>query len=235
MTEQRPGKPNGLERRYFRISPKTPHAVLLDPSSVLGSLYTRLAGDIVTNARELASDVDWEKVLSARYTYWLKGKCTYEGKSAVEVSIARNLRPVAEQMGWSMDSAEVVYMSGLYFGRVLDRSIRIQAQRVKKAENRKFVSDGHRAKKITKEEQEIAELSVFKEKIEIALAKFARQKLPRNKNYLENLQKLFGLLWIGKTEEADAMLVALSVGKALAGPGLLALPEPQVQPQPQAP
>lgn len=201
----------------------------MDPSSVAGSLYTRLAKDIVTNAMELAPDVSWEEVLSARNTYWGKGRSTYEGRSAVEVSVARSLRPVAEQMGWGMDTPVAVYMSGLYFCRVLERSMRNQSKRVKEAKKgkRKFISDEARVATIASEEGEIGNLGGFKGKIEIALAKFARQKLPCEKSYLETIQKVLGLLWDGKPEEAVAMLSAITPKKAPSKSELLALPQPQ--------
>lgn len=206
MTEQNPGK---SERRPWIISPKTPAPLLRESRTV--SIYGIMTADVNKNARELAPGVDWSEIIWAR-------ACDARGNgytinSISEEKFVRSLRPVAEQMGWGMSDAEVVYMGGLHFMYAIGK-INADRERVLGELNdlkRKFVPEIRQAK-IEKTNEEIKRFEGFSAAIENALRRYAARKLtPGWRNYVQDLQRLFDALMSGKEEEIDEMISALSV------------------------
>ena len=227
------GRPSSTsaDTRVFQISPKTPHEVLMNPSSIVGSPSYRLAEDMENNARELEGNVDWREIFL--HTCVTKNGDTYIGKAAIAKSIAPTLRFIAIEMGWDMNAPEIVYVGGLYFCWVLDEGIQKTTVRVKQAieGERRFISGNARENTIKKEEDKIERFGAFKSRIEESLAEFAKQKLSNGERYLKILRellfsgvnprfsyqrrnKLLSLLREGKIEEAYTVVYLTRTKKA---------------------
>lgn len=247
MVEQKTGKQNGIDRRPWdsRISPKTPHSVLSESTSV--NLSSAVAADIIKNVIELTPGTKWDKIL-ADYSFCDKrGVFRGKGKTAIERGVAHNFRLVAIEMGWGMDSTQIVCLSGLFFRMVIDKNTAEKSRRLKELTDpeRKIASEETRAKAVEKMNEKIVELAVAKSDLQNSLVNFTRKKLTRSERDLEQFEKALGFLVSGKIEEVAEVFLMIPKrkleGKKEPRPvELPPIPQEraivlfQAQPQPQA-
>lgn len=189
-----------MVEQKFQISPKTHHEWLASVRS-WGDWKARLrvAEDIITNAREVESGVDWSEILDRTFAK-VHGRDHYTGKLAVTNSIAGTVGSVASNMGWSMQSPEVVYMSGYYFFWGLGKDIDSINQRLNKIDERIFDSEESRKKRLQKEQDDVARLGTYRKRLGNSLDFYTNQSFPAGglDEYLEILQKL---LWAGHNNQ----------------------------------
>lgn len=175
--------------KEFVISAKTTYLQLAGEKSIRDSrLRWRIAGDVINNARELERGINWVEVLS--HIFWVQDKDIFYGRKAIANSIAVSLASIAINMGWSMHSPEVVYMSGLHPLRGLVKHIESLDENIAKAPERKFESEEKKEEIIRKERDEAGRLSIFRKRLEESLGEYAKQNLPENPTYLRILRRI---------------------------------------------
>lgn len=188
-----------VEQKTFQISPKTPHEWLATVRR-WSEWKARLsvAEDMVNNARELESGVNWSEILARTFAIVDKRR-RYTGKLAIVHSIAGTVGSVTSNMGWSMHSPEVVYMSGYHFFWGLGKDIDHINERLAMAEERIFDSQEAKQKILQKEQQDVKRLGTFRHRLGESLDLYARQSFPAGDldQYLEILK---GLLYAGHSQ-----------------------------------
>lgn len=104
----------------FNISPKTPSEELArrynnNDTTTFRKLITV---EIITNAKELGSDIDWDYTIgSIKHKTYTIAKT---GKDALTAAYGSSIGRVAVSMRLAMHDPEMVYLSGYFFTRVLE-------------------------------------------------------------------------------------------------------------------
>lgn len=169
---------NPLERKIFRISPKTTNAWLASYDRIESNFCLAVADDIIANARELEGGINWSEILANQTFVTSHGRSRYSGKSAIARSVAVTVGTVALQMGWNMDTPEVVYMSGYHFFWELGKTVGYLTKRIQAAEERIFITEEAKQTTIKRETDYANQLNSFREKLGQSLDVFAHQNLP---------------------------------------------------------
>lgn len=188
-----------VEQKTFQISPKTSHERLTAVESWGNNkARIRVAEDIIANAKELESGVDWKEILDHTFAI-VHSRDRYTGKLAVAKSIAGTVGSVASNMGWAMHSPDIVYMSGYYFFWVLGKDINSINQRLGRIEERTFDSEDAKQSRLQKGQADATRLGTFRERLGDSLNLYTNQSFPVEdlEEYLEILQ---GLLWAGHNQ-----------------------------------
>ncbi len=178
----------------IRISEKTPNTWLKEHKKEWATmdLRNKLADDIITNARELTSEVSWGEILDG--ISWVSSGQNYKGRSAIATSVATVIGTVAKEMGWNMDSPQVVFMSGSVFVNFLGRRLAHLGELVKGLEAGKgdFPTEELRQERLQERTAENARLGVFSHRITEALESYMGANLPEvtNPQYQEILSML---------------------------------------------
>lgn len=201
MVDTDPSQRPSAQDRKFNISLKTPHEWLASQRSWSDWLVrVRITDDIVANAMELESGVEWGVVLN--HIISISDRQRYVGKSAITQSIAMTVGAVASNMGWHMHSPEVVYMSGFHPFWSLSKDLAILNRRLEEAEEgkRKFISEEAEEETIEREKREAGKIGAYRRRIGDSLEVYSQQTLPSNPLYLDILQ---GLLYLGHSKARD--------------------------------
>lgn len=190
MTNQ---KERQTPSREFTITRKTTWAVLTRDYSGGGKndIWGKVAKDILANAEELEEGLDWEEIQKGLFANLLITNSL--GKSAIAHTIARPVAIIAVNMGWNMDSPEIVYISGFYFyQRFKSRADSLEKQHENLTE-RKFLTDEDRQKTSVQERLEAERAKADSQKLKNALDEYADQSLPQDPAYLSVIQSLLYL------------------------------------------
>lgn len=215
LSEVTPPVDNGTPKT-FQISGKTSNTWLNEHRRELTTWDFRhkLADDIIANARELTSEVAWGEILDN--VIWITSNRNNKGRAAIATSVATAVGSVAREMGWNMDSPQVVYMSGLVFVNFLGRRLAHLGELVKGLEEGKgdFPNEEIKEERLKERKAECARLGTFSHRITGALESYAGDNLPEatDPQYREILDRL---LFIGHTSMAlikDRALTAFKRG-----------------------
>ncbi len=177
-----------------QISDKTPNTWLKEHQKewATNDVRDKLTDDIITNARELTSEVDWGEIL--KNTTWVAKEGNYIGRPAVAISVARVIGTVAREMGWNMDSPQVVYMSGSVFVNFLGRRLAYLGDSIKAIEEGKvnFPTEEITQGKLAERKTENARLGTFSHRLTEAMESYIENNQPEatDPKYREILHRL---------------------------------------------
>lgn len=189
------------ENPEFSISLKTPHSWLVEHSGNTDIFARQIATDIKLNAEELEPGIVWPDVYDA--VYWVHSGTVYRGTGAIQRMSSRTVGFVAKEMGWSMDSSPMVYMSAHAFINPVNVRLAKLAANIKAAEegSRKFPDEETKAIRLARESSELAKLSTFNKRLTDSAEAYADVSgLPRE-GYREFLKKML-ITGHGSVQEA---------------------------------
>lgn len=176
-------------RREFHISPKSTHEWLQDAPIRNFDTLRQIAGDMLTNVRELEGRVDWSEI--SRQIKGSRNTHMY-GKEAVAIMVAPTVGSVARHMGWDMHSPEVVYMSGFHPYWILGKELSVMRGNIEDYEqgSRRYKDEEKGREIIKKERATVARLATFRSRLGESLNEFTRQQIPQGEVYVGILQNI---------------------------------------------
>lgn len=214
LAKDLPDRKSELKQK-FGISDKLPHAWIADQSVVASNEYSgRLTTDIFNNAKELEPGVDWVEVTGT--AKWSKSKgALMKGLPAIEARVSRLVGSVAREMGWDMDSPEIVYMSTYAFVRPLRKRIIELNENIKAVETgqRKFPSLEIGEQRVAAETTEAIRLEEYNNRLTEKVELFADEAWPGDEYYRKTLQALLRTGHTSTINQRKKALTQLKDGK----------------------
>lgn len=179
--------------RQFEITSKTSWDFLRENYVGPGKnkVWGIVAEDIAKNAKELEQDIDWENTLKHLSVDLYITRSP--NINAIAHTIAKPVANIAVNMGWNMDSPEIVYISGFYFYQLFKNRTDYLEEQQKNLNKRKFLTDEDRQRTLAKEQSEAGEARENAQKLKNALDEYADQSLPQDPAYLNIIQSLLYL------------------------------------------
>jgi hypothetical protein len=183
--------------RKFAITPKTSNAELVAAPSITDrKLATKVANDIIANARELQPGVPWDEIVPMA-SFVVDESRTEVGKQvkgheAIIKSAAKTIGSLARDMGLSMDAPAAVYMGGAYFGGILDRAHNTTLSNLKDIEEgtTRFTDDIAREVRTRTLTTKSEKIGGYREKVNEALGAYTEQYLPDDPEYIKALRDI---------------------------------------------
>lgn len=202
---------NHSEQERFRITPKSSNRLLTSYERSSSNFKKAVARDMVLNAEELGGE-DLNFILD--HIHIQVGSTSVKGISAIEFSVGATVGSFASRTGKHMHSPEIVYMSGYYFYKVLDRRFQKLNPQVElgRQGERKFGTKEQKKEQLDKEEHELKKVVAFKDRLRASLTQFAEQKGLSDPKYLEILRRLIFMRGSDNQKERDKIIDLLKTG-----------------------
>lgn len=202
------GQENGMMPRIFVITPKTTHAWITEQKDGRGSvLIGRLTDDILVNVAELGGEDNLDDVINT--VSWINGGKRYVGRFAIQQTIAPTVGSIAREMGWSMHTPQIVYMSPYSLFSSISSRVDYLKGDIKEIEEERhrFPTPEAKEAKYAAEKKEVDKLVAFNARLRSAAEAYADMVLPVDPVYRDVLR---GLLRSGHTSTTTIRRSALN-------------------------
>ncbi|NTU73654.1 hypothetical protein HGB07_05835 [Candidatus Roizmanbacteria bacterium] len=221
-----------IPQQKFNITPKTPYSEIAKNSNMrdrrIGFLITQ---DICKNVEELTT-LNVANTGRALYT-GINGNWETRSVTTISLEVAPRLQSIMYGTGYSMDSPELVYLSGIAFLTEAEKREKQLTENLQalQAGKRTFETEEAKQKRKTQEEEDLGRAGYVARNLHIALDQYTKDTLlnPPYRQILRELyfwgnrkelakvqtannrKKVYGLVSEGKIDDAAAFLQNIGV------------------------
>lgn len=153
----------------------------------------QIGADILQNAQALNPDIPWGAVL--QIVSWARpgiARRPFTGRLAITIAVAQGIGSAAREMGWNMDSPQVVYMGSSAISSLISRRLSSIAETETNIQTgvHRFPTEELKQQRLSELTEESGKLGVCVQRIQSALEQYSKENIPEAENpaYLEALK-----------------------------------------------